>query len=161
LWKSVDLIKEEQHRVKFRGLIYHRQGYGVPINIMLDTGCFNTLIDKKMAEKFGELLPDTKRKFAIGGKKVEAEAYVMHKLSIATFPMIKVTMFAVDFTGHELEDSILLGANIFNNWKFTIHRSENKMAFEQSIPDIVPYKEFPYMNYFDREHKYEMMKQFC
>jgi hypothetical protein len=154
---KVKLIQEEHHRLKFYSTIYCSDISDMrAIPVMLDTGCYNSLIPLSRA-KISGIPIGMKRHIVIGASVIETKAYVISRLEIGGLNMKNVFMLAADFKG-ELADTILMGLNILNNWKYTIHRKDSIIEFEESYPDIIPNKTSPYCNYFDKEGKYVLMQ---
>ncbi|MDR0220857.1 MAG: retropepsin-like domain-containing protein [Lachnospiraceae bacterium] len=155
---KVRLIQEEQHRLKFYSTIYCNDISDMrAIPVMLDTGCYNSLIPLSRA-KISGIPIDMKRQIVIGASVVETEAYVIGTLETGGLDMKNVFMLAADFKG-ELADTVLMGLNVLNNWKYTIHRKDSIIEFEESYPDIIPNKMNPYRNYFDKDGKYVLMQE--
>lgn len=64
--------------------------------------------------------------------------------------MEKVVALAVPFEG-ELKDHILLGANVTNNWEFTLSRLKNRMVAIEEFSEDALKREHPYRYCFDNK----------
>ncbi|MCL2170260.1 MAG: retroviral-like aspartic protease family protein [Defluviitaleaceae bacterium] len=124
---TIGLNSKKPYRYTFDATLWEskRNRFSRPVKILLDTGAFNTAIHDKLVEKFGTMLEAT-MKISIGGFAGEVNLCVLNKIKMGDFVIEKVIALAVPFEG-ELRDHILLGANVTNNWKFTISRLENTL----------------------------------
>jgi len=146
----VELSKQYKHRYKFVASIYNiRIKEFVQNFVFLDTGCFNTLIPKALAEQSGHSL-GFKIKYSIGGNHVEAEAFSIEKIMIGDLCLEKIVAFAGDYKGG-YEDDIILGTNVINNWEMIINKKENTFKFREDPPVNLPNKKNIYQNYFNKE----------
>ena len=116
--------------------------YGGDVKVLLDTGSFNTIIHKDLVPKYGRMLQTTMMT-SVGGYRGESNLCVLEKINIGGHVLEKVVALAVPFEG-ELKDHILLGANVTNNWKFTVSRSENSLEAIEQFSAIVVEREYPY-----------------
>jgi predicted aspartyl protease len=154
---KVRLIREEQHRLKFYSSIYCNDTSDMDrITVMLDTGCYNSLIPLMRANISG-IPVNMKRPIAIGSSVVETEAYIINMLKIGELEIKSVFMLAAPFKS-ELADTILLGLNVLNNLKYTIHKKDDIIELEESYPAVIPNKTNPYRNYFDKNGKYVLLQ---
>ena len=121
---SVDLNDKRECRYVFPSRLWNSRlkRFDELVDVLLDTGSFNTAIHKSLAERYGTIL-DSTIKVAIGGYQGDANICVLNKLKIGDYILEKVVALAVPFSG-ELKDHILLGANVTNNWKFTVSQFE-------------------------------------
>jgi hypothetical protein len=157
MFYNVTLDEEIPHRLIFQAKIYNKnENEFNTIRIMIDTGCYNTMIPLQRAKTTGTPLGLT-RPIVIGASVMEAEVYVIDSLRIGGADLHNIYMLAAPFRG-ELADTILMGLNVLNNWKYIIHRKGNIMEFEESYPDVIPNKAHPYRNYFDRQGKYVLLQ---
>ena len=157
MFYNIDLKENIEHRVKFNIEIYEiKNNIFNPIEVMLDTGCYNSLIPLNRAKLSGTPL-NMKRSIVIGASAVETEAYIINKLNIGSLEIKNVFMLAAAFKG-ELADTILMGLNIINNWKCVIHRKANTLEIEESFPKVIPNTANPYRNYFNNEGKYVLVQ---
>jgi hypothetical protein len=150
---NVELISKFQHRYRFNAGLYntlHKKF--IDIIIFLDLGCYNTMIPKHLAVQSGRPL-GFKRNYNIGGAVVEAEAFLIHKIMIKDITLERVLAFSADFSG-ELENDILLGTNVMNNWEMVIHKKSNIFKFREDSPEDLPNKVHIYQNYFDKDGNY-------
>jgi hypothetical protein len=71
----VALSKQFEHRYKFSASIYYilKKDFR-EVTVFLDTGCFNTLIPRYLAEQSGRSL-GFKMNYSLGGSFIEAEAF--------------------------------------------------------------------------------------
>ena len=125
--------------------------------VIIDSGCPNSLIPLKYAKRFGQKLP-FKRLIKIAGNEREAILYSLDGIKIGDFILNDVIMYAANFIG-ELEDSILLGLNVLNNWKRMISRKDGLFCFEEDLCMELPNKINPYRNYFNEVGDYVMLKE--
>jgi hypothetical protein len=148
---SAELDDKRPCRYVFKSRLWStRLGkYGLPVNVLLDTGSFNTIIHKPFASRYGVVLPQT-MKVSVGGFRGEANICVLHKLKIGEHEISKVTALAVPFEG-ELKNHILLGANVTNNWEFTVSRKKNRVAITEEFSDEALAREYPYLYYFNNK----------
>ena len=123
--------------------------YGEGVRVLLDTGSFNTIIHKALAAQHGTMLKTTMLT-SIGGYKGEANLCVLDKIKVGGCIFEKVVALAVPFEG-ELKDHILLGANVTNNWKFTVSRHENIMEATEQFSDEALKRNQPYRYCFDNK----------
>jgi hypothetical protein len=91
-------------------------------------------------------------KTSIGGYCGESNVCILHRMRIGGYEIEKIVALAVPFDG-ELKDHILLGANVTNNWKFTLSRLENKMDVVEQFSDETRLREYPYRYCFDNRGK--------
>ena len=152
-YSTVELSRLYEHRYKFAASIYNlRIKEFVQNFIFLDTGCYNTLIPRALAEQSGRSL-GFKRKFSIGGSVMEAEAFSIEKLMIGDLCLERVVAFAGDYKGGH-EDDIILGTNVINNWEIIISKKNHIFKFREEPPDNIPNKKNIYQNYFNNEGNY-------
>jgi len=139
----VALSKQFEHRYKFDASIYRLADKKyITTTVFLDTGCFNTLIPKILAEETGHSL-GFKMNYSLGGSLIEAEA----------FSIEKIVAFAGDYKGSH-EDDIILGTNVINNWEMIVSKKDNILKFREDPPDNIPNKKNIYQNYFNKEGNY-------
>ena len=123
--------------------------YSEDIRVLLDTGSFNTIIHRSLVSNHGTMLKKTMLT-SIGGYKDEANLCIINKINIGGYVLEKVVALAVPFDG-ELKDHILLGANVTNNWKFTLSRFENQLDAIEQFSAVAANREYPYRYYFDNK----------
>ena len=76
---TVALSKKFKHRYKFIANIYNIKKKNLQaVTIFLDTGCFNTMIPKRLAMQTGRSL-GFKKNYSIGGSLIETEAFAIEK----------------------------------------------------------------------------------
>ena len=118
------------------------------MRVMVDTGCHTTMIDVKIADKYGKLLPDG-TEMKIGGKAINAKGYLIKSLSFGSLEIKNIFVWAMDCEPREeLAGKILLGLNVMNNWIYTIDRNKNTMEISENIFLQAPESEYPYMHKF-------------
>ena len=146
---SVDLNDKRECRYVFPTRLWNNRlnRFDEPVDVLLDTGSFNTAIHKSLATRYGTIL-DATMKVAIGGFRGDVNICVINKLKVGTQILEKVVALAVPFSG-ELKDHILLGANVTNNWKFTVSRVENKLDVSEQFSEAALKREYPYRYCFD------------
>jgi hypothetical protein len=104
----VALSRSFKHRYKFYASIYNiNTKEFVDTTIFLDTGCFNTLLPRDLAEQTGRSL-GFKMNYTLGGSVFQAEAFSIEKIIIGDFALERVIAFAGDYKGSH-EDDIILG----------------------------------------------------
>jgi hypothetical protein len=142
-----------EHRYKFDARIYniHKKEFG-DATIFLDTGCFNTMIPRLLAEKTGRSL-GFKMIYSLGASEIEAEAFSIEKIMIGDFLLERVVAFAGDYMGSHADD-IILGTNVINNWEMIISKKKHTFQFREDPPDSLPNKANIYQNYFNKEGNY-------
>ena len=123
--------------------------YGSPVNVLLDTGSFNTIIHKSLAVRYGVVLEKT-MKVSVGGFRGDANICILHKMNIGGYDMEKVIALAVPFGG-ELHNHILLGANVTNNWEFTLSRLKNRLTVIEEFSEAAQKREYPYRYCFNNK----------
>jgi hypothetical protein len=149
----VALSTSFEHRYKFDAFIFNIQEKNLEnVTIFLDTGCFNTLIPRYLAEQSGHSL-GFKKSYSIGGNIITAEAFSIEKIMIGDFVLERVVAFAGDYEGGH-ENDIILGTNVINNWEMIISRKSHLFKFREDPPDSLPNKTYIYQNYFNKEGKY-------
>jgi hypothetical protein len=142
-----------EHRYKFDAKIYYlRTKEFVETTIFLDTGCFNTMIPRYLAEQTGRSL-GFKMIYSLGGSVIEAEAFSIDKKMIGDFVLERVIAFAGDYKGSHAGD-IMLGTNVINNWEMIISKKKHTLQFREDPPDSLPNKANIYQNYFNKEGNY-------
>jgi len=84
-YSTVALSKLFEHRYKFFANVYNlRTKKFRETTVFLDTGCFNTMIPRDLAEKSGHPL-GFKVKYSLGDNVVEAEAFSIDKIMIGKY----------------------------------------------------------------------------
>jgi len=152
-YSTVALSKWFEHRYKFIAKVYNlRTKEFVENTVFLDTGCYNTLIPRRLAEQSGRSL-GFKRKYSLGGSSIETEAFSINKIMIGGFLLERVVAFAGEYKGDQ-EDNIFLGTNVINNWEMIISKKDNTFQFRENPPDSLPNKTNIYQNYFNKEGNY-------
>jgi hypothetical protein len=142
-----------EHRYKFDANVYNlRTKEFVETTIFLDTGCYNTMIPRYLAEQTGRSL-GFKMNYTLGGSIIEAEAFSIEKIMIGDFVLERVIAFAGDYKGSH-EDDIILGTNVINNWEMIISKKKHTLQFREDPPDSLPNKTNIYQNYFNKEGNY-------
>ena len=97
--------------------------FGESVKVLLDTGSFNTAIHNELAARYGTKT-NQKMKISVGSYSGDADIFVLHKLPIGECVLEKV--ITIPFDG-ELNNHILLGANVLKNWKFIVSSYENHL----------------------------------
>ena len=115
-------------------------------------GIFRTLIPGDLAEKSGHSL-GFKVNYSLGANLIETEAFSINKIMIGDFVLERVIAFAGNYKG-SLEDDIILGTNVINNWEMIISKKEHTFKFRENPPDSLPNKTNIYQNYFNKEGNY-------
>jgi len=152
-YTNVELSSEFKHRYKFKAGLYNIQQKSFEDVVMfLDLGCYNTMIPRHFAIGSGRSL-GFKRKYHIGGSIIEAEAFSIDRIIIKNVVLERVVAFAAEFTG-ELENNILIGTNVMNNWEMIIHKKLHVFRFRENPPEDLPNKVYIYQNYFDNSGNY-------
>jgi len=152
-YSTVALSKWFNHRYKFYANVYNLRTKEFVENIVfLDTGCFNTMIPRDLAEQSGHSL-GFKMKYSLGANVVEAEAFSIDKIMIGDFVLERVVAFAGKYKGSQ-EDDIILGTNVINNWEMLISKKKHTLQFCEDPPDSLPNKTNIYQNYFNKEGNY-------
>ena len=148
---SVKLNPKRPCRYVFNANLWDKRlgKYGESIKVLLDTGSFNTIIHKALVAQHGTML-NTKMLTSVGGYKGEANLCVLDKINIGGCILEKVVALAVPFEG-ELKDHILLGANVTNNWRFTVSRLENIMEATEQFSDKTTMRTHPYRYCYDNK----------
>jgi len=150
---SVKLESDRPWRYVFNAnLLENRKGrFGLPVKVLVDTGSFNTIIHERLVAKYG-VMTNHSMMTAVGGFRGEARICILNKIKIGNTEIEKVAALAVPFEG-ELKDHILLGANVTNNWEFTLSRKKNSMVAVEDFSDNAPSREHPYRYYFNNKGK--------
>lgn len=149
---SVKLNKKRICRYVFAAKLWDnsRKRFGEPVDVLLDTGSFNTVIHETLVERYGVMLNRTMMT-AVGGFKGESRLCVLHKLQIGNGLILdKVVALAVPFEG-ELKDHILLGANVTNNWHFEVSRYDNRLDATEKFSKEASARKYPYRYCFDNK----------
>jgi len=150
---TVALSKLFEHRYKFAAKVYDLRTKGfVKATVFLDTGCYNTMIPRDLAEESGHSL-GFKMKYSLGANVVEAEAFSIDKIMIGDLVLERVVAFAGNYKGRQ-EDDIILGTNVINNWEMHISKKKHTFQFREDPPDSLPNKTNIYQNYFNKEGNY-------
>jgi hypothetical protein len=120
--------------------------------VFLDTGCYNTLIPRDLAEQSGHSL-GFKMKYSLGANLIETEAFSIDKIMIGDLVLERIVAFAGKYRGDQ-EDNIFLGTNVINNWEMHISKKKHIFQFREDPPDSLPNKTNIYQNYFNKEGNY-------
>jgi predicted aspartyl protease len=117
----VALSTSFEHRYKFDAKIYNIKKNNLEeVTVFLDTGCFNTLIPRYLAQRTGQSL-GFKKTYSLGGNNITVEAFSIDKIVIGDYTLERVVAFAGEYKGgHEF--NIILGTNVINNWEMIISR---------------------------------------
>ncbi len=152
-YSTVALSRRFEHRYKFLANVYDiRAKKFVETTVFLDTGCYNTLIPRDLAELSGHSL-GFKMKYSLGANLIETEAFSIDKIMIGGFVLERVVAFAGKYKGDQ-EDNIILGTNVINNWEMNISKKKHTFQFREDPPDSLPNKTNIYQNYFNKEGNY-------
>ncbi len=152
-YSTVALSKWFEHRYKFYAKVYNLRTKEFVENIVfLDTGCFNTMIPRDLAEQSGHSL-GFKVKYSLGASAVETEAFSIDKIMIGDLVLERVVAFAGAYKGSHVDD-IILGTNVINNWEMNISKRKHTFQFREDPPDSLPNKANIYQNYFNKERNY-------
>lgn len=155
---TLELLTKSKNRYRVKANIYNIQKKVFDeVTLFFDTGCYNTLIPKDIAEVAGRSLK-YKQGYRIGGDIIEAEAYSIEKIMLGNFAIERVTAFAGDYTG-EFSSNILIGTNVMNNWDFSVSRKSNLFKFYENPPDDLPNKKHIYQNFFDKQGNYVYVQE--
>ncbi|MDR2574896.1 MAG: retropepsin-like domain-containing protein [Treponema sp.] len=147
------LSKWFNHRYKFAAKVYNLLKKDFErVTVFLDTGCYNTMIPRDLAEQSGHSL-GFKVKYSLGASLVETEAFSIEKIMIGDFVLERVVAFAGNYKGGH-EDDIILGTNVINNWEMIISKKKHSFQFREDPPDSLPNRTNIYQNYFNKEGKY-------
>jgi len=150
---TVALSRLFEHRYKFFAGVYNlRKKEFVKATVFLDTGCYNTMIPRELAEQSGHSL-GFKAKYSLGASAVETEAFSIDKIMIGDLVIERVIAFAGNYKGSH-EDNIILGTNVINNWEMIISKKKHTFQFREDPPDSLPNKTNIYQNYFNKEGNY-------
>jgi len=141
---SAKLNKKRPCRYVFEARLWNKKEnqLGAPINVLVDTGAFNTIIHKALVPTYGRILEQTIMT-SVGGYRGEANICILDKIKIGGYFIENVVALAVSFEG-ELQDHILLGANVTNNWNFSLSRKRNIMEVKEELSDEAMKRKFPY-----------------
>ena len=152
-YSTVALSTSFEHRYKFDAEIFNIQKNSLEkVTVFLDTGCFNTLIPRYLAQRTGRSLGFEKT-YSLGGNIITVEAFSIDKIVIGDYTLERVVVFAGDYKGgHEF--NIILGTNVINNWEMIISRKSHTFQFREDPPYNLPNKTHIYQNYFNKEGSY-------
>jgi hypothetical protein len=154
VYTKMDLFPQFEHRYKFKASIYNiKQMCFEDIVVFLDTGCFNTMIPRSLAELAGIPL-GFGHTYRIGGRNIEVEAFSVNEIRIKDFAMKRVLAFAGEYSG-EYRNDIILGTNVMNNWEMIIDKESNLFKFREKPSKRLPNKDNIYQNYFDPSGNYQ------
>ena len=129
------------------------------VAVIIDSGCTNTLIPLKYVKKRidGELvgirLSETMETTVLG-ETILTQAYSLPKMIINDLEMNRVMVFAAEFSHPLLQDFILLGLNVMNNWLYTTDRINNRLLVEERPHPSIEYKSDIYYNWISGEGNY-------
>ena len=132
--------------------------FGGTVQVLLDTGSFNTVIHKDLVDKYSVMLKQT-MKTRVSDFCGDANICVITKLKIGGYVLENVAALAVPFTG-ELKDHILLGTNVTNNWKLTLSRLENKLDATEQFSDVALKRMEPYRYCYDNKGRVMAVQEF-
>ncbi|MCL1998022.1 MAG: hypothetical protein FWG65_04560 [Turicibacter sp.] len=130
---SADLDQDRLHRYIFPVQLWDkaRKKFSDNVDVLFDTGAFNTVIHKPLALKYATMLNGT-MPIAIGGYKLIANICIIQQMRIDNHILHKIAALAVPFTG-ELKGHILLGANVINNWEVTLSRQKHRLSANEDV----------------------------
>ena len=148
---SVKLNPKRTCRYVFEATLWDKRfdKFGDYVDVLLDTGSFNTIVHEALVANHGIMLKATMLT-SVGGYRGAANLCILHKINVGGCILEKVVALAVPFTG-ELKDHILLGANVTNNWKFTVSRNENMMQLAEQFSGEAIKRKAPYRYCFDNK----------
>ena len=148
---SVELNPKRPCRYVFKAYLWdkYKERFGDKFNVLIDTGAFNTIVHKALVHRHGTMLKQTMIT-SVGGYTGESNLCILDKINIGGCVFEKVAALAVSFEG-ELKDHILLGANVMNNWDFTLSRSKNSLTVSEQFPETTSKREYPYRYCFDNK----------
>jgi len=153
IYVTTALSKLYEHRYKIDANIYYIQENEFrDVVVFLDTGCFNTLIPRYLAERCGRSL-GFKMIYSLGGNLIDAEAFSINKIMIGDFLLERIIAFAGEYKGNH-EDDIILGTNVMNNWEMIISKKAHSFQFCEDPPENLPNKASIYQIYFNRNGNY-------
>ena len=153
-YTSTELLTEFEHRYKINASIYNiKERCFVDVVVFLDTGCYNTMIPRFLAELIGKPL-GFGQTYNLGGRTISTEAFSIKEIRIKDFAMKRVLAFAGEYPG-EYEDNIILGTNVMNNWEMIIDKESNFFKFREKPSKRLPSKDNIYQNYFDPSGNYQ------
>jgi len=154
VYTTTDLLPEFEHRYKFGASIYNtKTKCFVDVLIFLDTGCYNTVIPRYLAELAGKPLGFW-HTYRMGGRVLEVEAFSINEIRIKDFVLKRVLAFAGEYPG-EYQNDIILGTNVTNNWEMIIDKDSNLFKFREKPSKRLPNKDNIYQNYFDPSGNYQ------
>jgi len=150
---SVKLSTKRPCRYVFEARLWNNQTskYSDNINVLVDTGAFNTIIHKALVPRHGKMLKQTLLT-SVGGLRGDANICILDKIQIGDRIFENVVALAVPFEG-ELKDHILLGANVTNNWEFTLSRKRNMMEATEELSDEALKRKYPYQYCYNNKGK--------
>ena len=157
-WVNFDLSRPCRYVFESNLWNYRLKKFSAGIDVLLDTGSFNTVIHKDLVAKYGIMTAQT-MKVSIGGFVGDADICILHKLRIGGHEMEKVVALAVSFDG-ELKNHILLGANVLKNWKFSISHLENRMEVTEQFSEEALARKYPYRYCFNRKGQVMAFQEF-
>jgi hypothetical protein len=129
-YSTVALSRRFEHRYKFYAKVYNLRTKEFVKNIVfLDTGCYNTMIPRDLAEQSGHSL-GFKVKYSIGANAVETEAFSIDKIMIGDLVLERVVAFAGKYKGGHVDD-IILGTNVINNLEMHISKKKHTFQFRE------------------------------
>ena len=157
---SVDLLKDRPCRYVFNSNLWEssKGRFGLPVKTLLDTGSFNTIIHERLANKYCAMTNQTMLT-AVGGFKGSAKVCIINKIKIGDRIIEKIAALVVPFDG-ELKDHILLGANVTNNWEFTISRLNNRLTATEQFSESALAREYPYRYFFNNKGRIVALQSF-
>ena len=155
---EIELLPSIQSRLRCTAEIYKRNFFNPSvINVIVDTGCPNTLIPLHRAKIFG-VKTEIKQTITVGNFSGETTAYIIRRIQFGTVELRSVVMFAAEFK-RELQDTILLGLNIMNNWNYTVKRNVNKIELDEVFDDDTRNSKYPYQRYFSGPEKLSFIQE--
>jgi len=149
---KINLRPEVRSRNIFTSSIFNQSGESSkpPVSTFIDTGASNTMLDIRLANKYGNKL-DLTETIAIAGYRATAIGYVIPKILLDNKMTIqKVFVWGFPFEGGWLDGFLLLGLNTLNNWKYTVNKAEDELQIEENFPHDLLYKRTPYFNRFSK-----------
>ena len=126
------------------------------VETIVDSGCANTLLPLKVAQRCGGIALPLKKAVNIAGNSREAQAYIIPKFEFGGFVFTNVFVFAAEFQ-KELRNRMLLGLNVLNNLRYMVDRDAGNFEFIERLPKSLPRNDVPYRNYFDDLGNYVML----
>jgi len=113
---------------------------------IVDTACSTTLVPLKFAQRHGKRLGHTAT-VVVAGNIYKSTLYLFEDIFFGSLKITKMVAFAANYKGN-IEDRILLGLNVINNFEILLSRHRKSIDFNFKPWSPVENKKHPCAMFF-------------